>query len=66
LTFAGTGDNARHDIDRDLPRTPKEIYNLNRMVAKKMDDVFGSRGVKIVPSIGNNDIWRTFPSPFSD
>ncbi|WWD20090.1 hypothetical protein CI109_104564 [Kwoniella shandongensis] len=51
-----TGDNARHDIDRSLPRTPQEIFKLNRMVVSKMLDTFGT-DVPIVPSIGNNDIY---------
>ncbi|KAI5451729.1 Endopolyphosphatase, variant 2 [Naganishia albida] len=51
-----TGDNARHDIDREIPRTPKEIYELNRMMAGKMRETFGEN-VIVVPSIGNNDIW---------
>ncbi|OCF61739.1 endopolyphosphatase [Kwoniella mangroviensis CBS 10435] len=51
-----TGDNARHDIDRSLPRTPNEIYELNRMVVSKMLDTFGT-DIPIVPSIGNNDIY---------
>ncbi|KAI0269150.1 endopolyphosphatase [Gloeopeniophorella convolvens] len=41
-----TGDNARHDNDRKLPRTMREIYELNR------------KGVPVVPSLGNNDVWR--------
>ncbi|KAK4685787.1 endopolyphosphatase, partial [Tremellales sp. Uapishka_1] len=51
-----TGDNARHDIDRSTPRTPKEIFELNRMMVDKMVDTFGKE-VVIVPSIGNNDIY---------
>nr|XP_019009111.1 endopolyphosphatase [Kwoniella pini CBS 10737]OCF47892.1 endopolyphosphatase [Kwoniella pini CBS 10737] len=51
-----TGDNARHDIDRSLPRTTNEIFKLNRMVVSKMIDAFGT-DIPIVPSIGNNDIW---------
>ncbi|WVO13727.1 hypothetical protein L204_101349 [Cryptococcus depauperatus] len=51
-----TGDNARHDIDRSLPRTPNEIFTLNRMIVEKMLDTFG-RDMPIVPSIGNNDIY---------
>ncbi|WVW86650.1 hypothetical protein I302_108704 [Kwoniella bestiolae CBS 10118] len=51
-----TGDNARHDIDRSLPRTTNEIFDLNRMVVSKMLDTFGT-DIPIVPSIGNNDIW---------
>ncbi|KAJ7047361.1 endopolyphosphatase [Mycena alexandri] len=52
-----TGDNARHDNDRKLPRTPAEIYDLNRAVASKMTAVFTSRGIPVVPSLGNNDVW---------
>ncbi|KAJ7682793.1 endopolyphosphatase [Mycena polygramma] len=52
-----TGDNARHDNDRKLPRTPNEIYDLNRAVATKMASVFTSRGIPVVPSLGNNDVW---------
>ncbi|KAJ7228655.1 endopolyphosphatase, partial [Mycena pura] len=53
-----TGDNARHDTDRKIPRTPTEIYDLNRAVADKMTSVFTSRGIPVVPSLGNNDVWR--------
>jgi endopolyphosphatase len=42
---------SRHDIDREIPRTPKEIYELNRMMAGKMRETFGEN-VVIVPSIG--------------
>ena len=50
-----TGDNARHDIDRNLPRTPSEIMSLNQMMASRMRETFGS--VPVVPSLGNNDIY---------
>jgi len=52
-----TGDSARHDNDRKLPRTTKEIYELNRAVARKMETVFSSKGIPVIPSIGNNDVW---------
>ncbi|CAE6455463.1 unnamed protein product [Rhizoctonia solani] len=52
-----TGDNARHDTDSSIPRTPVEIRDMNREIAHKMDRIFTPRGVKVVPSIGNNDIW---------
>jgi len=52
-----TGDNARHDNDRKLPRTPSEIYDLNRAVAAKMRKVFSNRNIPVVPSLGNNDVW---------
>ncbi|TYJ52439.1 hypothetical protein B9479_006949 [Cryptococcus floricola] len=51
-----TGDNARHDIDRNRPRTPNEIFKLNHMIVDKMLDTFG-KDMPIVPSIGNNDIY---------
>lgn len=52
-----TGDSARHDNDHQLPRTPDEIFMLNRAVTAKMESVFTRRGVPVVPSLGNNDIW---------
>ena len=47
---------ARHDIDRNHPRTPKEIFELNAMMVEKFRETFGKE-VVIVPSIGNNDIY---------
>ncbi|KAI0081809.1 endopolyphosphatase [Panus rudis PR-1116 ss-1] len=52
-----TGDSARHDNDRKLPRTTREIYELNRAMARRMEEVFLSKGIPVVPTIGNNDIW---------
>lgn len=52
LIDAGTGDNARHDNDPNNPRTPAEIYELNTMVANRMADIFTTRGIPVVPSIG--------------
>jgi len=52
-----TGDNARHDNDRKNPRTPKNIYDLNRRMAERMEQIFLSRGIPVIPTIGNNDIW---------
>jgi endopolyphosphatase len=54
----GTGDNARHDSDRKIPRTLKEIYDLNGMLATDMENIFLKKGVPVIPSLGNNDIWR--------
>ena len=42
----------RHDNDRKNPRTPKNIYDLNRVIAKRMEEVFLSRGIPVVPTIG--------------
>lgn len=47
-----TGDNARHDIDSEIPRTRTEIADLNEMIARRMLDIFGH--IPIVTSIGNN------------
>ncbi|KAF8743226.1 Calcineurin-like phosphoesterase, partial [Rhizoctonia solani] len=63
-----TGDNARHDTDSSIPRTPAEIRDMNREIAHKMDKIFTPRGVTVVPSIGGpntvtNDFlesWRSF------
>ncbi|OSX60399.1 hypothetical protein POSPLADRAFT_1066706 [Postia placenta MAD-698-R-SB12] len=52
-----TGDSARHDNDRKNPRTTDEIYMLNRVMARKMEDVFLSKGIPVIPCIGNNDVW---------
>ncbi|TRM67571.1 Metallo-dependent phosphatase-like protein [Schizophyllum amplum] len=52
-----TGDNARHDNDRKTPRTLDEIYTLNRAVAAKMEKVFLRKGIPVIPSLGNNDVW---------
>ncbi|KAJ7904527.1 hypothetical protein B0H14DRAFT_3103327 [Mycena olivaceomarginata] len=46
-----------HDNDRKLPRTPTEIYDLNRAVAARMNSAFTSRGIPVIPSLGNNDVW---------
>ncbi|KAH7887732.1 Metallo-dependent phosphatase-like protein [Phlebopus sp. FC_14] len=53
-----TGDSARHDNDDDIPRPLDEIYNLNRAVAKRMEQVFSSKGIPVIPTLGNNDVWR--------
>jgi len=52
-----TGDNARHDSDRKIPRTVKEIYDLNGVIAKEMENIFLKKGVPVIPSLGNNDVW---------
>ncbi len=42
----------RHDNDRKQPRTLKEIYQLNRDMARRMEDIFVSKGIPVIPSIG--------------
>ncbi|KAG8966443.1 Endopolyphosphatase [Tulasnella sp. 419] len=52
-----TGDSARHDNDHLLPRSPDEIYELNRQTVARMDAIFVPRGVPVVPTMGNNDLY---------
>ncbi|GEQ69720.1 hypothetical protein JCM33374_g3394 [Metschnikowia sp. JCM 33374] len=49
-----TGDNMRHDNDRQYPRTEQDIYDMNQKIADLMSEKFGSMPV---PSIGNNDVY---------
>lgn len=51
-----TGDSARHDLDPKIPRSLDEIVTLNRDLADRMRESF-AKGVKIIPSIGNNDVY---------
>ena len=41
-----------HDNDRKIPRTLKEIFDLNSMLAMKMEDIFLKKGVPVIPSLG--------------
>lgn len=59
-----TGDSARHDNDDKLPRSSKEIFDLNRWTLEKLEEAFP--GVPLVPTVGNNDIFPhniLFPGP---
>lgn len=59
-----TGDSARHDNDDKLPRTSKEIFDLNRWTLQQLEAAFP--GVPLVPTFGNNDIFPhniLFPGP---
>lgn len=63
-----TGDSARHDSDEDIPRTEKQVTDLNELLVHKFIEVFGKQDnindtdptndfiIPIVPSFGNNDI----------
>ncbi|EKM80275.1 hypothetical protein AGABI1DRAFT_120307 [Agaricus bisporus var. burnettii JB137-S8] len=53
-----TGDNARHDEDHHIPRTLDEILDQNKRMAMKMEKIFSKKGIPVVPSLGNNDIWQ--------
>ena len=57
---------SRHDNDRKRPRTTAEIYSLNRVMAKKMEDVFGRRGIPVVPSIGMSHVQAGPWAPLND
>lgn len=62
-----TGDNIRHDNDRSHPRTEYDIFEMNERVAQDMSKTFMDdneadedpyrRRVKLVPSLGNNDVY---------
>ncbi|KAJ3785468.1 endopolyphosphatase [Lentinula aff. detonsa] len=52
-----TGDNARHENDPKIPRTTNEIYEMNDVLAKRMNEIFTIRGIPVIPSLGNNDIY---------
>ena len=59
-----TGDSARHDNDNRVPRSSKEIFELNRWVLSQLESAFP--GVPLVPTVGNNDIFPhniLFPGP---
>ena len=58
-----TGDSARHDNDENIPRTEKQVLNLNRMMVQKFLEVFGTKEdptkdtiIPVIPTFGNNDI----------
>ncbi|KAJ4478099.1 endopolyphosphatase [Lentinula aciculospora] len=50
-------DNARHENDRKIPRTTNEIYESNVSLARRMNKIFTSRGIPVIPSLGNNDVY---------
>lgn len=59
-----TGDSARHDNDDKLPRSNKEIFDLNRWTLDQLEAAFP--GVSLIPTVGNNDIFPhniLFPGP---
>jgi len=35
----------------------EEIYDLNTMIATEMENIFLEKGIPVVPSLGNNDVW---------
>jgi endopolyphosphatase len=60
-----TGDSARHDNDRSLPRTEAEIQSSNADLIDRVSQVV-PKDIPIIPTIGNNDIYPhniIFPGP---
>ncbi|CAG8525162.1 13258_t:CDS:2, partial [Acaulospora colombiana] len=61
-----TGDNSRHDNDENIPRSPQELFELNRMITSRFLQTFANTRlphkkhaphfIPIIPSIGNHDI----------
>ena len=63
-----TGDSARHDNDERIPRSVKQVEDLNRFLVHKFVEVFGKTDniddpdptndfvIPIIPTIGNNDV----------
>ena len=45
-----------------MPRSLNEIYDLNRALAQRFKDIFEDHGVPVIPSLGNNDIYREYGS----
>lgn len=60
-----TGDNIRHDNDRQIPRTEFEILEMNEVLSEKMYALFSNHESSnprdfdaiVVPSLGNNDVF---------
>lgn len=61
-----TGDSARHDNDEYIPRTEKQVVELNKMMVEKYFEIFGKENydddptndfsIPIIPNFGNNDV----------
>lgn len=49
-----TGDNIRHDNDREFPRFESDIFSMNEKIASLMRKNFGDLPI---PTIGNNDVY---------
>lgn len=60
-----TGDNMRHDNDRNFPRSEMQIFEMNDNVSKLLYETFKSTNssnprlmdVELIPSLGNNDVY---------
>ncbi|KAI8331003.1 Metallo-dependent phosphatase-like protein [Chlamydoabsidia padenii] len=49
-----TGDNARHDWDKNMKRSRTNVYESNQIMTKMIKEAFGN--ISVVPSLGNNDV----------
>lgn len=60
-----TGDNIRHDNDRQYPRYESDIFQMNQHVSDKIYQLFSNEDkldprnmlVDVIPSLGNNDVY---------
>ncbi|KAI5960839.1 PPN1 [Candida pseudojiufengensis] len=57
-----TGDNIRHDNDRNYPRTEQNIFEMNERVSHIMYETFKKENtpeleIDLIPSLGNNDVY---------
>ncbi|CAK9441961.1 uncharacterized protein LODBEIA_P57840 [Lodderomyces beijingensis] len=57
-----TGDNVRHDNDRNFPRTEQNIFEMNEHVSQLLYETFKKEdtpelAIDLVPSLGNNDVF---------
>ena len=59
MNAAFDGQTCRHDEDHMIPRSLDEIFDLNRAVAKKMEEVFLMKGIPVVPSLGGFNLCHS-------
>ncbi|KAI5955972.1 PPN1 [Candida theae] len=57
-----TGDNVRHDNDRNYPRTEQNIFEMNDHVSRLLYETFKKKDtpeleIDLIPSLGNNDVY---------
>lgn len=61
-----SGDNIRHDSDRNYPRTEEQIFNMNEILSNLFSNLFPDKdnpddpweqSIDIIPSLGNNDVF---------
>ncbi|TPX69609.1 hypothetical protein SpCBS45565_g02346 [Spizellomyces sp. 'palustris'] len=50
-----TGDSARHDRDKTVPRQHSEVLNEHKIVVDKVISAFDTSKTKFIPTFGNND-----------